>query len=315
MRKIESTFLLIAVALVCIFTNGCSTCCAHKCCNNAVISFDNYTNYFCSWTSKTKIPVYVCDGSKNIDTNNINTNQPAIVVLHELPGMTPQCLSLATNIATRGYTVYLPLMFGKPTDDHTVWYTVCLWIDPDWYLFHKHKTPRIIRKLRIITNEIEQRQSVKPMGVVGMCLTGTLPLALLSDTNVDVVVLSQPAIPFSIFHSKAAERALALSPGDLEAATNRVAAERIKVMGLRFASDWICSSNRFNTLTNCFGANFVDLTIPMQNCKTNSCSTLHSVLCEQYDNTWGSPTRERFEEVITNFNEALKSPYSGKTPN
>ena len=34
--------------------------------------------------------------------------------MHELPGMTPPCLKLAARIRDAGFTVYLPLFFGRP---------------------------------------------------------------------------------------------------------------------------------------------------------------------------------------------------------
>ena len=39
---------------------------------------------------------------------------PAVLVMHELPGLTPACISLAEDIAAAGFTVYLPLLFGRP---------------------------------------------------------------------------------------------------------------------------------------------------------------------------------------------------------
>ena len=37
--------------------------------------------------------------------------------MHELPGMNPPCIDLAEEIATAGFTVYLPLLFGRPGQD------------------------------------------------------------------------------------------------------------------------------------------------------------------------------------------------------
>lgn len=41
-------------------------------------------------------------------------NEPAVVIMHELPGMIPECVDLARKVASSGFTVFLPLLFGKP---------------------------------------------------------------------------------------------------------------------------------------------------------------------------------------------------------
>jgi len=35
---------------------------------------------------------------------------PAVVLLHELPGMIPECVDLGRSIAAAGFTVYMPLL-------------------------------------------------------------------------------------------------------------------------------------------------------------------------------------------------------------
>src|SRR5258706_2344579 len=39
---------------------------------------------------------------------------PAVVVMHEIPGITPQVAEFANRVADAGFSVYLPLMFGTP---------------------------------------------------------------------------------------------------------------------------------------------------------------------------------------------------------
>jgi len=39
---------------------------------------------------------------------------PGVLLMHELPGMVPQCVELATFIARQGFTVFMPLLFGEP---------------------------------------------------------------------------------------------------------------------------------------------------------------------------------------------------------
>ena len=39
---------------------------------------------------------------------------PNLVILHELPGMSPACITLARRFIEHGFTVHLPLLFGQP---------------------------------------------------------------------------------------------------------------------------------------------------------------------------------------------------------
>lgn len=305
--------LLLTVSLCCLWTlsSGCSTCCSHKSSGSSVTSFDDYTNYFRSWKSNSGLRVYACDGSRvgsNTDITLLNMSQPPVLILHELPGMTPQCLSLATNIAANGYTVYLPLLFGRPGSKSTDWdnvrNTLQLWINHNWCIFHKEKTPPIAKKIRAITSEIAERESGKPMGIIGMCLTGTYPLLLLTSADVRFIVISQPALPL-LKYTKGQKKALGISPEDLEIAKTQVKEKAIGILGLRFCNDTISVSNKMNNLREQFEPNFSDGTIQAQELKTSQSCRLHSVLCEQYDNSPESPTRKRFDEMISDFKQRL----------
>src|SRR5271166_372284 len=40
-------------------------------------------------------------------------NGAGVLIMHELPGMTPQCISLATRVVDAGFTVFLPLLVRR----------------------------------------------------------------------------------------------------------------------------------------------------------------------------------------------------------
>lgn len=303
--------VLLAVYLVCsILITGCSVFRVHQCCTSVTGSSqaDWYTNYFDSFPNSTSMKVLV--------SRTVKTNQHSILLLHELPGMTPECLTLATNIAAQGFTVYLPLMFGKPGDTSGLWHSfrnaVHLSFSPRWHIYRKARTSPIAGDLRKLVRDINRVHGTNAMGVIGMCLTGSLPLTLLQENSVCAVVLSQPAVPI-VEISCRQKAALGLSVADLRFATNRVAKEHIPVIGLRFETDKICQSPRFHTLRREFGDEFVDLTISkwdyddytLQRIKTE-CMQPHSVLCENYNNAAGSPTRIRFESIINYFQTRLR---------
>jgi len=291
---------------------GCVAVSSHQCCASAkaCYSSDWYTNYFSPYPNSTGLKVLVTPppGAKG------DTVTRPILLLHELPGMTPQCLSLATNLASAGFKVYLPLMFGKPNDSAGFFHSLCngiyLSLSPKWHIYRKSRTSPIVKDLRRLINDLDKTESSEPMGVIGMCLTGSMPLALLTQPSVHEVVLSQPATPVLEFTYKQ-KAALGLSASDLSFAKKRVEESHIPILGLRFATDKICQAPRFCTLQCQFGTNFEDLMISQCEYDENLLAVQaggaepHSVLCESYDNTLNSPTRIRFERVVSYLKKQL----------
>src|SRR3954453_7114604 len=53
------------------------------------------------------------DGSKTRDTYTLGSG-PGVVVIHEIPGITPQVAAFGRRVAARGMTAVLPVLFGTP---------------------------------------------------------------------------------------------------------------------------------------------------------------------------------------------------------
>lgn len=48
---------------------------------------------------------------------------PAVVVMHEIPGMTPELIRFADRVWEAGFSVYAPTLFGTPEKPMTAPYT------------------------------------------------------------------------------------------------------------------------------------------------------------------------------------------------
>lgn len=181
-------------------------------------------------------------------------NGAAVVIMHELPGLTPECLDFARRIADAGYTVFLPLMFGQPNVPFsiptTLGYAAQICISQEIYCFAKHRSSPITDWLRALCREAYDRCSQRGVGVVGMCLSGGFVLSMMADEVVMAPVISQPAHPFGL--SAAHRAALGVSPDDLEKAKAR-AAQGIEPIAYRFTQDKVCTRARFETLKREFG--------------------------------------------------------------
>ncbi|MEP0920008.1 dienelactone hydrolase family protein [Leptolyngbya sp. DQ-M1] len=178
---------------------------------------------------------------------------PAVILMHELPGMIPECVDLARRIVDAGFTVYLPLLFGKPdaplSIPNTVAYTAQLCISQEFYCFAKHQSSPITNWLRALCREAHKNCGSGGVGVIGMCLTGGFVLSLMANESVIAPIVGQPSLPFGITRSHKA--ALGVSEQDLEAAKKR-ADQGIPILALRFSEDKISPSERFENLRRQF---------------------------------------------------------------
>ena len=177
----------------------------------------------------------------------------AVILMHELPGMIPECVDLARRLA-ENFTVYMPLLFGKPDKPLSVLkllqYTAQICISNEFYCFAKNKSSPITDWLKELCRQAKQECGEKGVGVIGMCLTGGFVLSLMADDSVIAPVASQPSLPFGI--TSAHKSALGVSPEELEFAREK-ANNGVPILALRFSGDKISPPEKFMTLRQEFG--------------------------------------------------------------
>src|SRR5262249_47573943 len=127
---------------------------------------------------------------------------PAVVLLHEIPGLSCADIALACRIAAHGFSVYAPLFFGKPGEDRSVHNLVGQCVLPsDFNCSHPWRTSKAVRWVQDwishgLPCESGAQCGANRIGVVGMCMTGSMPLALLPFDSVQAAVLCQPVFPW-----------------------------------------------------------------------------------------------------------------------
>ena len=177
----------------------------------------------------------------------------AVILMHELPGMIPECVDLGRRLA-KNFTVYLPLLFGEPDQplslSKMVQYTALLCISQEFYCFAKNKSSPITKWLKALCRQAKQECGGKGVGVIGMCLTGGFVLSLMADENVIAPVASQPSLPFGITSSHKA--ALGVSPEELAVAKER-ANNGVPILALRFSEDKTSPQEKVMRLRQEFG--------------------------------------------------------------
>jgi dienelactone hydrolase len=231
---------------------------------------------------------------------------PAVLVLHELPGLTNDCLAFADRLVNNGFSVYLPVLFGEPGQWNLpggLWH-VC--IHQEFRDLAGNGSSPITEWLRVLARHIralpEHRDS-KGIGAVGLCLTGGFVLSLVLEDAVIAPVAAEPALPWAL--TAANRQNIGLHDANLPKARERVA--QTGLLGLRFEEDLICPRERFDALKTQFGSHFQAHTITAEHRirdgvpKSMLQLKPHAVLTDDYANSDGTPyacTLEAFERVI-----------------
>ena len=219
---------------------------------------------------------------------------PGVVVIHEIPGITPKVAQFADEVVARGFTVLMPDLVGTPRRPSSRTYMatsmakVC--VAREFTTFALNQTSPVISWLRALARNLHEEVGGPGVGAVGMCFSGGFALGMMVDEIMLAPVLSQPSMPFLISKSRGAD--LNLSPDD-EAAVIQRAADGCQVLGLRFTGDKLVGS-RFATLREKLGDAFIAIELP-SNARSD-----HSVLTEQRDDA-------SVERVLDFFAEKLQS--------
>jgi len=198
-----------------------------------------------------------------------------VIVVHEIPGITPTVEKFANDVAAAGFTVVMPLLVGTtgepPSSKYLATSMAKVCISKEFTTMAMNKTSPIISWLRALAKQLHQEIGGKGVGAVGMCFSGGFALGMMVDEILVAPVLSQPSLPFAFGAKRAAD--LNLSPDDAERVAQRAAAG-CQVLGLRFKSDRLVGT-RFDELRRLLGDSFVAVEFE------SSAKSDHSVLTEQ----------------------------------
>lgn len=217
---------------------------------------------------------------------------PAVIVVHEIPGITPAVERFANDVVSAGFTVVMPNLVGTPGQEVSGKYIassmlkVC--ISKEFTNMALQKTSPIISWLRALARSVHAEVGGKGVGAVGMCFSGGFALGMMVDDIMIAPVLSQPSMPFTVGKARGAD--LNLSPDDALVVAQR-AADGCQVLGLRFTKDKLVG-NRFNSLRELLGDAFIAIELPSQSPKD------HSVLTEQRDEASVQRVLDFFREKL-----------------
>jgi dienelactone hydrolase len=225
---------------------------------------------------------------------------PAVVVIHEMPGLHPGVIEFARRLIDTGFIAYLPSLFGRPGEPFTpaalrrAGVRVCVSRE---FTVLADRTSRVASWLRALADQAFTDCDGAGVGVVGMCFTGGFALATALEPSVLAAVMSQPALPAPIGHRGRA--AIGLDQADRRRLQQRTQ-KGLCLLGLRFTNDKGCPAERFESLRQTYGAAFESIEI--DSTPGNSfgiAPNAHSVLTVDLVDDPGHPTKQALDRVLT----------------
>ena len=276
-----------------------------------------------------------CDALDDFEAREISLNGvskrvhvagtgPAVIVLAEMPGISPQVARFARWVRDAGFTVYMPSLFGV---DGAVPYAeagmavmqrAC--VSAEFRAFANRKGPNqsspVTLWLRQLARHAHGACGGPGAGAIGMCFTGNFALTMMLEPSMLAPVLSQPSLPLDD------PAGLEIGPGELAEVRARLEREDLTVMAYRFAGDKFCKAERFEAYEAALGPRFVARVLPDSAANQTALPSFfeqvvnspHSVVTAHLIDEAGQPTLAARDEILAFFAQRLKNPGSSPHP-
>jgi dienelactone hydrolase len=178
----------------------------------------------------------------------------------EVPGISPPVARFARWVRDAGFRVYMPSLFGRDgavvsaEEGGEIFQRLC--ISAEFNALQSGRSSRVTAWLRALARVAHQECGGPGVGAVGMCFTGNFALTMMLDAAVIAPVLGQPALPLND------PAGLEISAEELSQIRSRLDRENLKVIGLRFRDDPLCTAARFTAYQRALGEHFEGVVVP-----------------------------------------------------
>jgi len=243
----------------------------------------------------------------------VSGHGPGVVVMAEMPGISPDVARFARWVRQAGFTVYMPSLFGRdgarPLVEEGVAVLRRACISAEFHALAGRGSSPVTQWLRALARFAHRECGGPGVGAVGMCFTGNFALAMMLEPAVLAPVLAQPSLPL--------DDPAAIESGDDEVREIRARLERddLSVLAYRFEGDRHCRAERFAAYASALGPRFVARVLPDDSARTDPppffaevVGCPHSVFTAHLVDVDASPTRSAFAEVIAFLRERLWAP-------
>lgn len=236
---------------------------------------------------------------------------PAVIVMPEMPGVSPEVARFARWVRDAGFSVYVPSLFGRdgavPTAEEgaAVFKRAC--VAREFHVMAKGEASPVASWLRALARLAHEERGGAGVGAVGMCFTGNFALSMMLEPAVLAPVLCQPSLPLD------RPDAVESSPEELATVRARLEADDLTVRAYRFEGDQVCRAVRFAAYYAALGDRFEARTLPDSAANQEPAPFFnahvpypHSVVTQHLIDEAGQPTAAARDEVIAFLTTRLK---------
>ncbi len=230
---------------------------------------------------------------------------PAVIVMTEMPGISPHVARFARWIRAAGFTVWMPHLFGVAGRPLSMGYAVTSMlkgcISAEFRAFAANASSPVTQWLRALAAHAHPLCGGKGVGAIGMCFTGNFALSMMLEPAMLAPVLSQPSLPMTN------PAGMHIAPDELRAVKERLEREDLSVLAYRFAGDRFCRAERFAAYQGALGERFQARVLPDSAANPDApMKNPHSVVTLHLIDEQNQPTRQAVEEIIGFFRTRLK---------
>lgn len=240
---------------------------------------------------------------------------PAVIVMTEMPGISPQVARFSRWVRDAGFTVYMPSLFGRDgavpdvEEATAVFQRAC--VSAEFRAFAKNSAANqsspVTKWLRSLAKLAHEECGGPGVGAIGMCFTGNFALTMMLEPSMLAPVLSQPALPLDD------PAGIEIAPDELAAVRQRLERDDLTVMAYRFEGDRFCKAQRFAAYAEALGDRFIARVLPDSAANRDGLAPFfehvvaspHSVVTAHLIDEAGQPTIAARDEILSFFAQRL----------
>jgi dienelactone hydrolase len=242
---------------------------------------------------------------------------PAVIVMTEMPGISPHVARFSRWVRDAGFTVYMPSLFGRDgavprvEEGTATFQRAC--VSAEFRAFAKNsagsKSSPVTRWLRSLARQAHAECGGPGVGAIGMCFTGNFALTMMLEPSMLAPVLSQPSLPLDD------PAGIEIAPDELAAVRQRLERDDLTVMAYRFEGDRFCKAERFAAYADALGDRFIARVLPDSAARRDGLAPFfehvvaspHSVVTAHLIDEAGQPTIRARDEILSFFARRLAS--------
>jgi dienelactone hydrolase len=235
---------------------------------------------------------------------------PGVIVMTEMPGISPHVARFSRWVRDAGFTVYMPSLFGRdgavPGVDEGVAVFQRACVSAEFRAFAANESSPVTQWLRSLARLAHEECGGPGVGAIGMCFTGNFALTMMLEPAMLAPVLAEPTLPLGD------PAGLEIASGELTAVAERLEQEDLTVLAYRFEGDRWCKAERFAAYRKALGERFVGRVLPDSSANTDTAPFFkdvvgcpHSVVTAHLIDEAGQPTIAARDEILAFFAERL----------